>query len=155
MRVAVENILKEMLSPHGFSLNVSKEAREYVRERAGLLEIVGTRKSRKVSGQTAVYFSVEGGNLAEPRTYEISHVAPFKNTWWWSKGSSEVEWAGLRQQLSSVVLPYLVSHESEFDEAQAREDVHQGLSFLNASNPSFEKVENAYWRKRGSIIDMQ
>lgn len=131
-----------------------KRSGEYVRETSGLRQTVGIRKSRNVPGEGAVYFAVERSGSDDVRSFDISPVAPFKNTFWWSNESSDVEWDSLLRQLKNVALPFFKLHESPFDERLTQARVHDDFKRLTTLAAPFARVDNAYWRKRGDIYDV-
>lgn len=151
-RVALVSLLDALLLPARFSR--PPRGATYSREAGGVRQVVGLRKSRSGGKQYAVFFSSETTAAAPAETFELSPVAPLKNTYWWPAELSDEEASALRRQIDGVALAYFRADSASFSEetAQARADAVLGA--LTAAHPPFARVGDSYWRRRGGVFDV-
>ena len=145
-------VIGATLIPHGFKK--SKRGRQYVRAVGDMCHIVEVVRSRKGSGLSRVTFSITKAGVEQGRWFDISHVAPFKNTYWWSDDPSPSDLSALIGQIELVVLPFFHGHSASFDVESAHAKVYSCLDNLLKAEPPFVKHETTYWRCRGSVIDV-
>jgi hypothetical protein len=146
------SLLDSLLLPAGFRR--PPRSATYAREAGGVRQVVGLRKSRSGGKQCAVYFSSEAAPAAPAETFELSPVAPLKNTYWWPAELSDEEASALRRQIEGVALAYFRADAAHFDEETAQTSAHAALGALTAAKPPFVRVGDSYWRRRGGLFDV-
>lgn len=144
----ITTFLDALLLPEGFR----RKEQVYIREEAGVQHSIGIRKSR--SGGNAVYFSVSPGPNETLGPYQLSPVAPLKNTYWWPTQLAAADRSTLEQQIKSIALPFFSARPGAFFESRAESHVHSQLARLVEADPPFARVGDAYWRMRGEVIDV-
>jgi len=144
----IATFLDALLLPDGFR----RKEQVYTREEAGVLQEIGIRKSR--TGGNAVYFSASLGPNETLGPYQLSPVAPLKNTYWWPTQLAAADRSTLEQQIKSIALPFFSARPGAFFESRAESHVHSQLARLVEADPPFARVGDAYWRMRGEVIDV-
>lgn len=192
--------LTSILEPHGFSARPGR--RFFVRRQlTGVWHVVGLRTGRPSKlPEYAVYFGVwvpeidglrydaaadQGRSLKHMgRTFELSPIAPLKNTFWWSADLADAtERESLRRQLIQIALPFFDTFEQpaallaamhSWEESLGPDVVDSlrrrcsaeagppvtlsdGFTQKLASEMAvhgFQRAADRLWRLRGGVIDI-
>lgn len=146
------DVLRATLLPRGF--NTTQTRGQFVREMRGLHQVVGLRKGSKGAVGSAVYFRVEGGPAGSGGSFELSPVAPFKNTWWWPTRLASHDAATLVVSVENPVLAWFEAWEGGFDPATGAAALFRHFEPLLALQPAFRHRDQTWWRVRGEVIDL-
>lgn len=149
---SVTSLLDSLLLPAGFCR--PPRGSIYTREEGHLRQMVGIRKSRSGDRRCAVYFASSSSPSDTPDAFELSPVAPLKNTYWWPAELSDQEAASLRQQIETLAMAYFRADAVHFDEETAQTRLHSALCALTSADPPFVRAGGTYWRRRGGVIDL-
>lgn len=150
--ITIAECLDALLLPKGFRR--VKPAPVYERVEAGFRQTVGVRKSRTAHDEYAIHFSMHMSPECVERSYELSPIAPLKNTYWWPKRLTESDAAALRTQVEQVALAYFHALPERFDANAAEASLHSRLTALTTADPPFASTGRTYWRRRGPMIDI-
>lgn len=150
MAESLVSVLDRRLRPLGFDRGRSRTA--WVRESDARRHVVGIRHSRSGGGLRAVLFHTVPARDEEP--FEISPVAPFKNTYWWATDPAPEDIARLCTQIDRVVLPYFRTLDAGFDPADALTTLFSALDALRSAEPPFSRSDTTFWRRRGPLFDL-
>lgn len=143
----LKELLDELLLPEGFQRN-KRGLPVYKRELNGRPQEIGLRRSFTGGKEYAVYFEVP----EEETSYELSHVCPLKNTFWWPDNLSDELEASLRSQIKQIAMHYFNSPPEP--KVKGVEDIPAFRGLLELSSP-FSYFEDGLWRMReGGLVDM-
>lgn len=145
------DVLRATLLPRGFA--ATKTRGRFVRTIGGMRQVVGLRRERGGDGN-AVYFLLEEGPAGSEGSFELSPVAPFKNTWWWPSRLASHDAATLVVSLENQVLAWFEAWEQGFDPVAGAAGLFAQLAPLQDARPAFQQQGDTWWRVRGEVIDL-
>ncbi len=144
--IKLKDLLDDTLLPFGFERN-KRGIPVYKRDCNGQTQEIGLRKGITGEKEFSVYFEVP----EEDTFYELSHLCPLKNSYWWPENLSEELANSLHKQLKDIALAYFNSNpENSITDAH---DI-EALQELLLPENNFMKCEGGYWRIRGDVIDI-
>src|SRR5262245_42732260 len=113
---SLKTVVRAALEPFGFKSNRSGSV--YTRVQGGVHQMLGLRKSRTGGDDYAIYCQC-GTSAEEPDiSFELSPVAPLKNTYWWPALLTDQELGQLTHQFEQVALPFFAIDHAKFDAQQ-------------------------------------
>jgi hypothetical protein len=145
------DVLQATLLPRGFA--ATNAHGRFVRTVGVMRQVVGLRNGHDGDG-SAVYFLLEEGPAGSDGSYELSPVAPFKNTWWWPSHLASHDAATLVVSLENQALAWFEAWEQGFDPAAGAAGLLAQLEPLQDALPAFRQRGDTWWRVRGEVIDL-
>ena len=142
----LQDLLDTTLLPFGFERN-KRGIPVYKRAFNGQTQEIGLRKGVTGGKEFSVYFEVP----EEDTFYELSHLCPLKNSYWWPENLSEELANSLHKQLKDIALAYFNSNPK--NSIANAHDIEVLQKLLLPEN-NFKKFEGGYWRIRGDVIDI-
>jgi hypothetical protein len=130
------DVLQATLLPRGFAATNARG--RFVRTVGVMRQVVGLRNGRDGDG-SAVYFLLEEGPAGSDGSYELSPVAPFKNTWWWPSHLASHDAATLVVSLENQALAWFEAWEQGFDPGAGAAGLLAQLEPLQDALPAFRQ----------------
>lgn len=152
MAESLNLVLDRLLRPAGFERGRSRTA--WVRRSGPYRHEVGLRRGKSGADQVAVTFHAMSAADSEGCVFEVSPVAPFKNTYWWPSEPSPQDREQLATQIDRIVLPYFRAVELPLDGAAAVSALMTALRTHRDADPPLQCTGTTLWRQRGQVFDL-